>query len=67
MAIKFVGFAKSFPTEGCNFATALRRWAAPQQSPNKFGSAFGLHHRCIRKTKHKKGTGNGNEKKIKEL
>ena len=54
MAIKFVGFAKSFPTEGCTFATALRRWAAPQQSPNKFGSAFGLHHRCIRKTKHKK-------------
>ena len=40
--------------EGCNFAAALRRWAAPQQSPNKFGSAFGLHHRCIRKTKHKK-------------
>ncbi len=42
--------------EGCNFATALRRWAAPQQSPNKFGSAFGLHHRCINKTKHKNTT-----------
>lgn len=26
--------------EGCNFATALRRWAAPQQSPNKANFVF---------------------------
>ena len=65
---KLMGLDKSVCAEGCTFAAALRRWAAPQHSPDKSGSAFGLHHRCNVKNEVKNGTKiqkrNGRTKKI---
>ena len=57
---KLMGLDKSVCAEGCTFAAALRRWAAPQHSPDKSGSAFGLHHRCNVKNEVKNGTKNRN-------
>ena len=65
---KLMGLDKSVCAEGYTFAAALRRWAAPQHSPDKSGSAFGLHHRCNVKNEVKNGTKiqkrNGRTKKI---
>ena len=36
MAIKFVGFAKSFPTEGCTFASVKR---SQKRNENRNGMA----------------------------
>ena len=35
MAIKFVGFAKSFPTEGCTFAFEKRNTKKEQETVTK--------------------------------
>ena len=35
MAIKFVGFAKSFPTEGCTFASVKRNTKRITKSKDK--------------------------------